>query len=694
MSSKRVPMGVPALAAVCVALLLTAPGRAEAGCQGAGKGCSVFKQCCDGLSCQPLVQKCYHSPRQVGEPCSAGYGCGPGLTCEAGSQKCRGPGREGDPCHLTRPCGAGLTCEAGTQRCKAPGRVGDGCHATRPCGPGLTCQPGVQKCFHSPRLEGEPCSLGFECGGALTCEAGSQVCRRPSQEGETCHATRPCGPGLTCEAGSQKCRAPGKLKDPCHLTRPCGEGLSCQPGVMKCYHQPRWPGEPCVAGHECKKGFSCQPFVQKCVAGKIDYSMGGLCDQLKVPELASLARDLKQTMTYSVGSSAGAGVMASIEQGTVYGRDGEFGCFITACAGLMSDAAIADFANFAAYNAPYSKIAGWSAVTSGGGSFPIVEIGGGGGQIWAAEEPRSVEDIVKKNYLGSVVSLTFGVGVLPAQVATNACYTLVVDGKQTVASMAEAERQAKAKATSKQSGGAAVVATPAPPPPTPTPTPAPTPPTPTPAAPDVGPGPGWTRCAQEGGTCTFAGTQQVRYGANDRYVTREATNGVACTNGVFGDPIVGVVKSCWVAAAGPAPTNVARGKRATQSSTAFGGLAARAVDGNPNGAYGANSVSHTNNEPGAWWMVDLGAEYRIDRVVIHNRTDCCAERLQASVVVTTAEGWPGAPRVFERPLGPPRPRIELPVSTGQPVYGRYVYVVQGGAQYLSLAEVEVIGVPR
>ena len=54
----------------------------------------------------------------------------------------------------------------------------------------------------------------------------------------------------------------------------------------------------------------------------------------------------------------------------------------------------------------------------------------------------------------------------------------------------------------------------------------------------------WTFCAAEGGVCAFTGTIEVRYGANGSYVYKTFTDGTACTNEVFGDPIFGVVKSC------------------------------------------------------------------------------------------------------------------------------------------------------
>lgn len=54
----------------------------------------------------------------------------------------------------------------------------------------------------------------------------------------------------------------------------------------------------------------------------------------------------------------------------------------------------------------------------------------------------------------------------------------------------------------------------------------------------------WTRCAGENGTCAFSGTREVRYGANNVFVTKLATSKVACSNAVFGDPLKNVVKSC------------------------------------------------------------------------------------------------------------------------------------------------------
>ena len=56
----------------------------------------------------------------------------------------------------------------------------------------------------------------------------------------------------------------------------------------------------------------------------------------------------------------------------------------------------------------------------------------------------------------------------------------------------------------------------------------------------------WTFCAPEGGFCAFNGTAEVRYGANGSFVYQTLTNGTACTNGVFGDPIYGTAKQCAI----------------------------------------------------------------------------------------------------------------------------------------------------
>lgn len=56
----------------------------------------------------------------------------------------------------------------------------------------------------------------------------------------------------------------------------------------------------------------------------------------------------------------------------------------------------------------------------------------------------------------------------------------------------------------------------------------------------------YVKCSREHGRCSFSGTKKVKYGANGKYRYLTRTNGVSCTNGQFGDPIRGTVKTCWV----------------------------------------------------------------------------------------------------------------------------------------------------
>jgi thermitase len=66
----------------------------------------------------------------------------------------------------------------------------------------------------------------------------------------------------------------------------------------------------------------------------------------------------------------------------------------------------------------------------------------------------------------------------------------------------------------------------------------------------------WVNCATEGGICSFTGTRQVRYGANNSYAIQTATGSIACTNAVFGDPMPHTAKTCQYSAATVTPAPV------------------------------------------------------------------------------------------------------------------------------------------
>ncbi len=90
---------------------------------------------------------------------------------------------------------------------------------------------------------------------------------------------------------------------------------------------------------------------------------------------------------------------------------------------------------------------------------------------------------------------------------------------------------------------------PLPPPPPPPPRPPP-PPQPSEEQPPAG----YTRCAAESQRCSFSGAANVVYGARDTWTPpRSFDGGADCGNAVFGDPLYGVVKACYVNAVTPTP---------------------------------------------------------------------------------------------------------------------------------------------
>lgn len=131
--------------------------------------------------------------------------------------------------------------------------------------------------------------------------------------------------------------------------------------------------------------------------------------------------------------------------------------------------------------------------------------------------------------------------------------------------------------------------------------------------------------------------------------------------------------------------DIAYKKTATQSSTAFGGDASRGVDGNTSGAWSGSSVTHTNNEASPWWKVDLAGSRPISYVTIHNRTDCCTERLAGAVVELLNNGTV----VESRTLATALPIPAKQDLTFNQTYATSVRVRLPNTGYLSLAEVEV-----
>jgi hypothetical protein len=145
--------------------------------------------------------------------------------------------------------------------------------------------------------------------------------------------------------------------------------------------------------------------------------------------------------------------------------------------------------------------------------------------------------------------------------------------------------------------------------------------------------------------------------------------------------------------------NLAKGKTATQVDIYEGYDAARAVDGNIDGNLANNSVTHTlRNAPQAWWQVDLGDVSRIQTINIYNRTDCCSERAINVFVLVSDTPFESTSLDATR-TQPGVSGFYISGIVGSPSIvnvnrtGRYVRVQLTGTEFLSLAEVEVMGEP-
>jgi alpha-L-fucosidase 2 len=124
------------------------------------------------------------------------------------------------------------------------------------------------------------------------------------------------------------------------------------------------------------------------------------------------------------------------------------------------------------------------------------------------------------------------------------------------------------------------------------------------------------------------------------------------------------------------------------------------VDGKTDGIWTNNSVSHTNNEASAWWLLDLGAVHSIAEIKIWNRTDCCPERLSNFYVFISSTPFTST-NLNSTLINTAVSSFPAPGTAGTPTTipigkpGRFVRIQLIGADYLSLAEVEVMAdVPK
>ncbi|KAJ1480258.1 hypothetical protein T484DRAFT_1901378 [Baffinella frigidus] len=166
---------------------------------------------------------------------------------------------------------------------------------------------------------------------------------------------------------------------------------------------------------------------------------------------------------------------------------------------------------------------------------------------------------------------------------------------------------------------------------------------------------------------------------------RSATFGESVT---FGDPAtLGDPEAC--------PTR--------QSSTSFGGVAARANDGDTSGEFpSGKSCTHTWDDDGMsglgtadpWWEVDLQHVREVAGVKLYNRADCCGDRLTNVTIRVGDRGAPdhGENAVCARGVDVSLGDSFLAICAGGPFRGRYVTVQRPGPnKILTICEAEVVG---
>ncbi|KAK2913258.1 hypothetical protein Q8A67_001657 [Cirrhinus molitorella] len=138
--------------------------------------------------------------------------------------------------------------------------------------------------------------------------------------------------------------------------------------------------------------------------------------------------------------------------------------------------------------------------------------------------------------------------------------------------------------------------------------------------------------------------------------------------------------------------NVAVNGATTQSSTFGNWVAEKAIDSNRGLQQVNTSCVSTLNETNPWWRLDLCDVYRISKVVVTNRKDCCAEQINgAEIRIGNSLENNGN----DNPICAVIPAIpageSYSYSCGE-MEGRYVnMIIPGEMKILTLCEVEVYG---
>uniref|UniRef100_A0A8C1J0X3 Fucolectin tachylectin-4 pentraxin-1 domain-containing protein n=1 Tax=Cyprinus carpio TaxID=7962 RepID=A0A8C1J0X3_CYPCA len=138
--------------------------------------------------------------------------------------------------------------------------------------------------------------------------------------------------------------------------------------------------------------------------------------------------------------------------------------------------------------------------------------------------------------------------------------------------------------------------------------------------------------------------------------------------------------------------NLATGRNVTQSSTNGSWITEQAIDLDPGFKQPSSTCSSTKVQTNPWWRVDLSYIYRVSRVVITNRLDCCPERINGAEIrignslENNGNNNPICAVISSIPAG------VSSTYTCNDMEGRYVnLIIPGDSRILTLCEVEVYG---
>ncbi|XP_043400691.1 pentraxin fusion protein isoform X1 [Chelonia mydas] len=189
------------------------------------------------------------------------------------------------------------------------------------------------------------------------------------------------------------------------------------------------------------------------------------------------------------------------------------------------------------------------------------------------------------------------------------------------------------------------------------------------------------------------------HGMQGRYVTvtipRRAEYLTLCEVQVFGLPLIFPGETLRAPKTTTGVPNVAPNGIASQSSRyMYSYNAQNAIDGSLSANALMGECTHTRQEWSPWWRLDLKSEHKIFSVALTNRGDCCKDRINGAEIRignSNERGGIKNPRcgtVF-------RMDYEETLSFDcEEMQGRYVTVtIPGRAEYLSLCEVQVFGLP-